>query len=230
VRRSVAVTAHRGASGEYPENTAAAFQAAIDLAVDAIEFDVRLTRDEGLVVIHDDSVDRISDGEGRVADMELARILELDAGGERFLTLEQALDLMPGDMRLNVHLKATDTDRDRLVPLVVDELVRRDLLATAFVTGSEANMLSARRVLPEIEICTNLSVPRCVEIGCRILQPANGITTRELVDEAHENGIEVHPFYADDPDEMQRLVDCGVDGILTNHPQRLQNLLAQTDT
>ena len=91
-------------------------------------------------------------------------------------------------------------------------------------------MLSARRVLPEIEICTNLSVPRCVEIGCRILQPANGITTRELVDEAHENGIEVHPFYADDPDEMQRLVDCGVDGILTNHPQRLQNLLAQTDT
>ncbi|MDP7447863.1 MAG: glycerophosphodiester phosphodiesterase family protein, partial [Candidatus Latescibacteria bacterium] len=70
MRRSVAVTAHRGASGEYPENTAAAFQAATDLAVDAIEFDVRLTRDEGLVVIHDDSVDRISDGEGRVADME----------------------------------------------------------------------------------------------------------------------------------------------------------------
>jgi len=231
--RSPAVTAHRGAAGDFPENTRAAFQVAIDLAVDAIEFDVRLTRDAGLVVIHDDRVDRTADGTGRVAELDLAQILEFDAGswfgdrfaGERFLTYAQTLDLMPPQMRLNVHVKASDADRDVLVPRVVEELVRRELLATAFVTGAEENLLIARRIAPEGAICSNLSVPRCVEIGCRILQPANSITTGELVAEAHEQGIEVHPFYADDPTEMQRLIDCGVDGILTNFPRRLQQLI-----
>jgi glycerophosphoryl diester phosphodiesterase len=229
----VTITAHRGASGDHPENTRAAFQAAIDLSVHTIEFDVRLTRDRQLVVIHDDRVDRISNGTGAVAELDLAQVLQLDAGshvhtkfaGEPFLTLAQTLDLMPRQMRLNVHVKATDTDREVLVPLVVEELVRRRLLATAFVTGAEANLLSARRVEPQIEICSNLPVPRCVEIGCRILQPANGITTPALVQEAHAAGIEVHPFYADEPAEMQRLIDCGVDGVLTNYPRRLQALL-----
>lgn len=145
--------------------------------------------------------------------------------GEPFLTLTQTLDLMPRNMGLNVHVKATDADRDLLVPLVVEELVRRRLLATAFVTGAEANLLSARGVAPQIEICSNLPVPLCVEIGCRILQPANGITTTALVAQAHSAGIEVHPFYADEPEEMQRLIDCGVDGLLTNFPRRLQALL-----
>jgi glycerophosphoryl diester phosphodiesterase len=84
-------------------------------------------------------------------------------------------------------------------------------------------------VAPEVAICSNLPVPRCVEIDCRILQPANGITDRQLVTEAHEHGIEVHPFYADEEVEMRRLIDCGVDGILTNHPRRLQSLLAAMD-
>ena len=213
-----------------------AFQAAIDLAVQTIEFDVRLTRDEQLVVLHDDRVDRVSNGIGTVAELDLAQIQQLDAGshvhakfaGERFLTLSQTLDLMPPSMRLNVHVKATQADRELLVPRVVAELARRRLLQTAFVTGAEANLLVARRVAPSIEICSNLPVPRCVEIGCRILQPANGITTPALVAAAHVAGIEVHPFYADDPAEMQRLIDCGVDGILTNFPQRLHNLLGTT--
>lgn len=234
----VAVTAHRGASGDYPENLRTAFQAAIDLAVDIIEFDVRLTRDGGLVVIHDERVDRISDGTGRVDELDLAQILELDAGapfderfaGEPFLTLDQTLDLMPANMRLNVHVKASDTDRELLVRRVVDELLRRELMATAFVTGAEANLLVARRIAPEIAICSNLPVSRCVEIDCRILQPANGITTAELVEDAHAKGIQVHPFFADDTTEMQRLIECGVDGILTNFPHRLQNLLGDSLT
>lgn len=229
-----AVTAHRGASGDHPENTRAAFQAAIDLQVEAIEFDVRLTRDAQPVIIHDDRVDRISNGTGLVAELELEYLLQLDAGshmhasfaGERFLALAQTLDLMPPQMRLNVHIKATDSDREQLVPLVVEQLLQRRLLSTAFVTGPEPTLLAARNVAPEIDICSNLPVPRCVDIGCRILQPANGITTQALVAEAHAAGIEVHPFYADTPEEMQRLLDCGVDGILTNFPKRLQELLS----
>lgn len=231
--QSVAITAHRGASTHHPENTRSAFEAAINLGVESIEFDVRRTKDGGLVVIHDDRVDRISNGTGGVGDLTTAQVLSLDAGtwfgqifeGERFLTLAQTLDLMPASTRLNVHLKATDDDdRSKLVAAVVEQLLHRELLGRAFITGSEPVLLEARRVVPQIEICSNLPPSRCVEIGCRILQPSNHITTPELVGQAHRLGIEVHPFYADDRDEMRRLIACGVDGILTNDPKKLQSI------
>ena len=133
--------------------------------------------------------------------------------------------MAPNTMRLNVHIKGDDRDREVVVPLVVRELVQRGLLQSAFVAGSEATVTAARRVAPDVDICTNLSVARCVAIKCGIMVPANDITTYELVEQAHRHGIEVNPFYADDETEMRRLVECGVDGIMTNVPERLQILL-----
>jgi len=109
---SVAVFAHRGASGSHPENTAAAFGEALRLGVEAIEFDVRMSADRQMIVCHDATVDRTSDGSGEIRKMSLAQIKELDAGGwfggefagERFLTLAEALDLLNGDVRLNIHV------------------------------------------------------------------------------------------------------------------------------
>lgn len=237
--RKVAVVAHRGASGTFPENTARAFREAICLGVEMIEFDVRMSADGQLIVIHDETVDRTSNGSGRVAEMTLAEIETLDAGGwfaaefagERFLTLSQTLELMPPEMRLNVHVKASEVDREQLISKVVEELVRRERLGTAFVASDQASLILARQLEPRLEIC-NLSVNppedyvrRSQAIGCRILQPGNAMTTAELVAEAHRFGMEVNPFYADDEQEMRRLIDCGVDGILTNFPQRLQALM-----
>ena len=190
--QTVAVVAHRGASGVFPENTRAAFEEAIRLGVETIEIDVHLTRDEALIIVHDYSVDRTSDGHGDISDMTLAEIKALDAGswfdpnftGERFLTLEETLDLMPSEMKLNVHIKETEADREILVPKVVHELTRRKLLDTAFVTGEEPVLRIARRTVPEIEICCFLTVPECVALDCRILQPGNGKVTPELVAEA----------------------------------------------
>ena len=239
---TVAVVAHRGASGEFPENTAAAFREAIRLEVEVIELDVHLTRDEHLLVIHDGTVDRNSNGSGRVADLAMDEVRQLDAGswkearfaGEPYLEFGQALDLMPPAMRLNVHVKAYDEDRDRVVPMVVGELQQRELLSTAFVASDAPSLEVARAVEPELEIC-NLStqpsedyVARSQALGCRILQPGNGMTDAAMVSEAHALGMEVNPFYADDEDEMRRLIECGVDGILTNHPARLQALLRQS--
>ena len=240
----VAVVAHRGASGTFPESTVPAFQEAIRLGVEMIELDVHLTRDGRLAIIHDPTVDRTSDGTGRVGEMDWAEIKRLDAGswfdprfaGEGFLSLEQTLDLMPPGMRLNVHIKASDQDREEVVPLVVRELGRRELLEEAFVASDEDSLAVARQTNPEVEIC-NLStapaetyVARCRAIGCRILQPGNGMTMPQLVEEAHGHGMEVNPFYADDEVEMRRLIDCGVDGILTNFPERLQELRRRLDS
>jgi len=237
----VAVVAHRGDSGSYPENTAAAFAAAIRLGVEMVEFDVHLTADGHLVLVHDDTVDRTSNGSGAVSALTLAQIRALDAGGwfaprfagQRFATLAEALDMMPAGLRLNVHVKAEEANRHQLVPQVAAELQRRGLLATAFVASDEASLRVARAAVPGLAIC-NLSVhpvsdyvARSAALGCRILQPGHAVTTPGLVAAAHRLGMEVNPFYADTEDQMRRLIACGVDGILTNYPARLQALLAE---
>lgn len=237
----VKVVAHRGFSGKYPESTEIAFRKALEFEVDMIEFDVHRAKDESLMVIHDSTVDRTSDGSGRVAEMTRSEIKELDAGswfdetfrGQRFLTLQETLDLMTDaastskKVRLNVHVKAYEHDRERVVTLTVQELERRNLLQRAFVASDIASIAVVKRIQPALGIC-NLStrpketyIPRSLAIGCRILQPGNQQVDRDLVEEAHRHGMEVHPFYADDVPEMRRLIECGVDGILTNYPDRL---------
>ena len=238
---SVAVFAHRGASGTHPENTAAAFAEALRLGGDAVEFDVRLTADRKMVVIHDAMVDRTSDGHGEVRHMTLAEMADLDAGawfearftGERFMTLEAVLDLLEGDFRLNIHAKVDDRDRDILVPMVARELVRRDLFDQAFIAADQLALALVRRVDARLAIC-NLSVePQCNYIRrsraleCRILQPRNAATDAALVAQAHACDMEVNPFYADDEEEMERLIDCGVDGVLTNEPAKLQAVVGR---
>ncbi len=235
---SLAVVAHRGASGTCPENTAAAFAEALRLGVDSIELDIHRSADGGLIIIHDRSVDRTSNGKGRVAELTTTQIAGLDAGswydpafaGQRFLLFDEALDLIPDSVRLNVHVKADDEDRPQVAPEVVDVLVARGRLENAFIAADAAALRCARERAPKLQIC-NLSVrpaedyvARCAQIDCLILQPGHAMTTLELVEDAHEHGMEVNPFFADEEPEMQRLIDCGVDGILTNFPERLQHL------
>jgi glycerophosphoryl diester phosphodiesterase len=236
----VKVFAHRGASGTHPENTAAAFNQALVLGVEAVEFDVRLSRDSRLVVIHDATVDRTSDGVGQVSDLALDEIGKLDAGGwfgdayrgQRFLTVEEALGLLQGRARLNVHVKATDQDREAVISQTVAMLAERSLMGSAFLASDQESIVRARQLAPELDTC-NLStkpketyIARSLSVGCRILQPGHQQVDAEFVSEAHRHGLEVNPFYADEESEMRRLIACGVDGILTNFPERLMGLRA----
>lgn len=236
---TVAVFAHRGASGTHPENTVAAFNEALRLGVEAVEFDVRLSADRQMIICHDATVDRTSDGNGEIRRLSLAQIKELDAGGwfgaefagERFLTLAETLDLLVGNVRLNVHIKVDDYDRELLAPLVARELVQRNLYTRAFIAADQLALALVRRVDARLDIC-NLSVEpyqnyilRSRALECRILQPGNAATDQALVTEAHRHDMQVNPFYADDEEEMERLIECGVDGILTNEPAKLQAVL-----
>ena len=203
-----AVVAHRGDSGHRPENTATAFRAAVELGVECIELDVHLSRDEALVVIHDGRVDRTSDGQGDVAALTLDQIKAMDAGswmdrrfaGEQFLTLDEALTAIPAPVRLNVHIKAYEATRPRVTAATVARLQERELLDRAYLASDEATLHVARDLCPGIEIC-NLSVQpaetyveRSAAIGCRILQPGHGMTTRQLVESAHAHEMLVFPF------------------------------------
>ena len=104
------LTGHRGAAALEPENTLLSMQKAIDLSVDQIEIDVHLTSDQHLVVIHDTTVDRTTDGQGAVADFTLEKIKQLDAGkGERIPTLQEVIDLVRGKVVLQIELKGPNT-------------------------------------------------------------------------------------------------------------------------
>lgn len=239
----VANVAHRGASGNFPENTLRAFQIALEISVDEIEFDLRMTGDGHLVVMHDATVDRTTDGTGAIGELTLAEIRALDAGrvfGERFRgdrvpTWEEALDLVQGKVRLNVHLKeggSPDGDYERKVAkaLRAFRMVDDSVMACNDVSVglfAEIDPRIACRIFPNNRSPGDY-IRSSVEMGLRTMQPGRDMTSTEFVQKAHESGLGVHVFYADTPEDMRTYIGMGVDGILTNYPERLKAVIAET--
>lgn len=239
----VANVAHRGASGNYPENTLLAFQKALEIGVDEIELDLYFTKDEHLIVMHDSTVDRTTDGTGRIADLTLAEIKALDAGswfgerfrGERVPTWEEALDLVQGKVNLNVHLKEGGDPAGRYERKVAQPLRDFQMVSTSILTCNDESVALFAEIDTAIECrifragrTPEEYIRKSVEMGLRTMQPGRDITTREFVQQAHTAGLAVHVFYADTPEDMRSYIEIGVDGILTNYPELLKKVLAET--
>ncbi|WP_432975109.1 glycerophosphodiester phosphodiesterase [Dactylosporangium sp. CA-233914] len=229
----VNVIAHRGFSAVYPENTLTAFRAAMELAVESIEFDVHLTADDELVVIHDHTLDRTTSGTGAVSQLTLEDIQRhnaaagFDLPAEPVPTLGAVLDLLGGRTRLNINVKPENSTRKRLIDGVVKAIGQRDLADTAYIAGEEESLRLARQLNLDAGLC-NLDVEpaatllkRSVAIGCELIQPGHAVVSKDMVTAAHEAGVEVNVFWADEPAEMRRLISMGVDSILTNRPDVL---------
>lgn len=242
--RSVVVCAHRGNSGEFPENTLSAFRSAADLGVDMIEFDVAITKDGVPVILHDETVDRTSNGTGLLAELTLAAVRALDFGswqgeafcGERIPTLIEALDALPAPIMLNIHVKEHWPLAEDLVGQVAREFRLRDLYHRAFVASDETMIRAFAALDPRIRLCSlshqdgEAYIDHAEALGCRILQPCHTLVTAEFVAAAHQRDMRVNVFYADEEAEMLRQIDCGVDGILTNYPRRLLALQRRIET
>jgi glycerophosphoryl diester phosphodiesterase len=235
--------AHRGASAAAPPNTLAAFEKALELGADGIEFDVRLCADGVPVVIHDATVDATTDGSGRVANMTLAQLKELDAGshfdpsfaGERIPALMEVLEAVGEQLLLNIELKSGALLGARLEQAVVDVIERCALAERVLI--SSFNPLALRRIQ---KIAPNLATAWLYVAATR---PSRGFATRislkpyaaihphhALVDErtmrwARRHNCRVHVWTVDDVVEMRRLIGCGVDGIITNLPDLLHSTL-----
>jgi glycerophosphoryl diester phosphodiesterase len=232
--------AHRGASGHAPENTLAAFQLALELGTDALEFDLRRTQDERLVVLHDASVNRTTNGRGRVRALALAELERLDAGswfdlrfrGERIPTLEQVLELArPHDVRLLVEVKADARDDPGCLARQAVATVRAFglLERTSFLSfdAGVVEMLSGERV-PAVWVVNR--VPRdwrarLRRLGAAALAPHCSAASEGLVRALHRAGYPLLVWTVDKPDEMRRLLELGVDALATNFPDRLNAVL-----
>jgi glycerophosphoryl diester phosphodiesterase len=247
-RHPIVVTAHRGFSGKAPENTLAAFRTAIEAGCDMIELDVHLTRDGEVVVIHDDTLERTTSGRGTVAGKTLAELRGLDAGawfdsrfsGERIPALAEVLALARGRIRINIELK-----RGKNFPYTMEELADRTLsvVETAGMVDRVLFSSFAPAAVDRIRVRNPLlSVALIVEKPWRKPEEAGGgkiypvlncrttVLNGENIRRAHARGIRVHVWTVNTEQEMARFISLGVDGIITNHPDRLIALMQGTPT
>lgn len=232
------ILGHRGASHAAPQNTLKAFRMALEQGADGVELDVHLSRDGVPVIIHDARVDAHTNGHGAVAELTLAELKALDAGeGERIPTLEEVLAALPEHFIINIELKSEKALGDALERTVA-ALVRR-MGATGRVWYSSFNPFSLRRVRavePEVACGFLYDATEPPQFVRRLFQPFtpheaihpyHGMITAETIQQAHARGLRVYTWTLDDPDRARELAAWGIDGIITNEPDKLLRALGR---
>jgi len=234
--------AHRGASAYAPENTLAAFERAVELGADAIEFDIHLSRDGELVVIHDDTLDRTTDGSGPVRERSLGELMRLDAGrwfgegfaGQRIPRLDEVLDRFAGKIPVALEIKAGSTFFPGIEEKVISALRERAAIDHAAVASFDHYAL---RRLKEIEPTIRtaaLLVGRPVSLSA-LAGPAeaNGLAleasfvTKTEVEACRAAGLQLVVWVVNDPAQMRHFIRLGVDGIITDRPDLLRLALTE---
>lgn len=221
------IIGHRGAPHHAPENTLTSFRKAMDMNVAMIELDIGLCRSGELVVIHDERVDRTTDGKGLVSCLTLKELKKLDAGGgERIPTLAEAMDLINGRIRLNIELKGRKTadalNRFLAGYLPGSEWKTEDILVSSFDLMELSRFKGLR---PDIAIgAIHGGVPLDASDFARPLAPRSlhynlDFIREELVTHAHQNGYQVYVFTVDHQEDRDRMRTLGVDGIFSNDPR-----------
>jgi glycerophosphoryl diester phosphodiesterase len=231
--RRFLVIAHRGASGQRPENTLPAYELAVEQGADMIEIDLHRTRDAALVVTHDEELAGLG-GTGEIADASLAEVRALDAGdGERVPTLDEVLDRFGRRIPFNLEIKrGTRGDYAGIEAAALAALERRGLVERTLFSSFYDPVLRRLRELSgraRIGLLISRRYPdgalqRARALGAEALHPERPLVTPELVKAAHGEGLAVYVFTVDDPADMARLLALGVDGIFTNFPERLRSL------
>lgn len=241
--------AHRGASGHAPQNTLAAFILAADMGADGIELDVHLSADGEVVVIHDDTVDATTDGHGQVSRMTLAELKRLDAGCRfrasvsyppdqgRIPTLQEVFDVVGHRLTMiNVEIKVEQgyhpLDQEaETVRLIEDCGMLNKVIISSF---SLTSLKRVRRLNPHIplgllyaHVQTALFPAAAGLLGTPFdaLHPQFTLVNVDMVQQARRRGQRVHAWTVNQPADMRRMLDCDLDGIITNYPDVLHQLV-----
>jgi glycerophosphoryl diester phosphodiesterase len=228
------VIAHRGASGERPENTLPAYELAVEQRADMIEIDLHTTRDGEIAISHDAELERFG-AEGEIVERSLAELRDLDAGGgERIPTLAEVLDGFGERIPFNLELKIAEAGRYPGMEVAALEAVRsRGLLQSTLFSSFYDDVLAELRsaeAAARIGVLVSLREPagifqRAAAVGAEAINPFFTLVDEELVARAHSEGLAVYPYTVDEPDWVLRLLDLGVDGLFTNFPARMRSLL-----
>ncbi|BBO70134.1 glycerophosphodiester phosphodiesterase [Desulfosarcina alkanivorans] len=233
--------AHRGYSSRYPENTLAAFNAAIDAGARMIELDVNLSRDRQMVVIHDETVDRTTSGTGRVAEHTLSQLSRLDAGSwfdpqfcrETLPTLAQVLDAVKGQVMVNIEIKPEAYEShgppDAVERQVLDLVCKKQMLDDVLVSSFEWQVLDNLRTLAPgiaLGLLSDLPVDRSLLYWYQRIRgfswhPDYRVLTRPQVDALHDVGARVFPYAVDGRMDTGGMLAMGVDGLIVDDPRQM---------
>lgn len=226
------IWAHRGASGLAPENTMAAFALAEQVGADGIELDVHLSRDGIPVIMHDETLDRTTDGHGAVADVLLRELRELDAGSwfapvfndEPVPTLADVLAWVGDRMRLNIEIKSAQAGRAVLDLLT--EFPRARVLVSSF---RHDLLLAMRQWAPELPIgflidsrFWRVALKRAIACQAESFHPPAQHVNRILINKCHREGLTVFPWTVDASSKQNNLLRMGADGLFTNFPGEIE--------
>lgn len=230
--------AHRGASGHAPENTLAAFRKAIEIGVDGVEMDIRLSADGEVVVLHDASLERTTNAVGDVARMTFAEIREADAGsGERVPTLTEALEVIPTDVLAFVEIKALAVTEHAV--RIVQEMDRLDQVVIISFNPAALRML--RKLDPRLPmgLLQGGSASKYTDastVGIELLHRAQATGTStvsvdwkllnpQVVRDIRRRGGSLWTWTINDLDDIRRVADMGVQAITSDYPDRLNEAL-----
>ncbi|MFX1305933.1 MAG: glycerophosphodiester phosphodiesterase [Promethearchaeota archaeon] len=231
--------AHRGASSIAPENTLQAFQKAIELGADIIEFDVRKTLDDKIVISHDNSLIRITGKLGSIRSMTLEQLRELDFGaGEKIPTLEELIKLTKRKIGLNCEVKVRGIEQE-----LVDIFRDADLLDSIIISSFKNDVLNKiQKIEPKVRLAAlnpnkygwisswisrKKMIKKAKYNRFYAINPIHFLINKKFIGKAHQSNLKVFPWTVNSESRMEELVRLGVDGIITNDIQMLKNYLMQ---
>ena len=236
------ICAHRGFNTIAPENSMPAFGAAIALGAHEIEFDLWPTADGEIVSCHDSTLDRVSDGSGKIYEHTYEELKKLDFGvkfGEKFKGLqivlfEEILKKFSGHTIMNVHVKPMGPSYNPEIMKKIVALVRKYDASKHiyFMLEPDSDIRMFKEYAPDINICVGHDfnrnwaiVDRAIELGAQKVQFFKPYLNKEMIDKAHAHGIICNIFWADDPEEARRYLEMGIDTILTNDYNLVSQIL-----
>ncbi len=239
------IFAHRGACALAPENTIASFELAVAHGADAVELDAKLSRDGVVMVIHDPTLERTTNGKGKVNEFTLKELKTLDAGskfeanfsGEKIPTLEEVFEHVGNKLLVNVELTNYKSPQDDLIPRVV-QLVKEQNMQHRVLFSSflPKNLIKVRALLPEAAVA-QLSLPGLPGMITRsdfmrpvspeIIHPYLTDVSARYVRTEHSKGRRVHVWTVNQERDLRRMLELKVDGIFTDDPQKAIRLLAK---
>jgi len=234
----VLVSGHRGASGLAPENTTVAILKAAEYNVDLTELDVQETKDGRIILLHDDDLKRTTNDSGVIWEKNWADLQSVDAGswkgaefsGEPIPLLTTIIDTVRGKIKLNIEIKINN-HQEKIEQRVVNIIEKKDFIDQCVVTSfNRATVEKVKDLNPKIKVGLIFGkMPKEDIFNTRweLLSVRHKLVTKEFVEKAHQANKEVHVWTVDDPKLMKKLISLGVDCIITNRPDILQDVLKQ---
>ena len=239
----VDIIAHRGSSSYTPENTKAAFNKAVQDKVDGVELDVHLTKDKKAVVIHDERIDRTSNGKGFVKDYTFQQLKEFDFGsffsedyqGEKILSLAEALEIVKELDLINIEIKKGYGINEGIEKAIIKDIKEKELNEKVLISSFNHESLL---ILQELEENINTAALFFAKvhkpwqyakmINCKYLHLYYVLVNQALVQACHKNNIKVNVFTVNEEYDIKKMLACDVDGIITDYPLRVRDIIKKS--